>query len=109
MQEGKIMGFSKKTIYAALAIIVVAGVMFYAGAKYEKNKLSSLGVKKSSVNGSATPKTKKSKTPGAANTPDNTNTAPDNTTPQGVAPTQPGTPTTPSNTDTTGAPADSLN
>jgi hypothetical protein len=76
--------------------------MFYAGAKYEKNKLSSLGAKKSSVNGSATPKTKKSKTPGAA-------TAPDNTAPQGVAPTQGSTPTTPSNTNSTDTSDDSVN
>jgi len=40
--EGKIGGYQKKTLVAAAIAIVVAGAVFYAGAKYEKAKLAKL-------------------------------------------------------------------
>lgn len=45
-EEGKIWGYSKKTLTIGLMLVVVAGGMFYIGAKYEKNKLSNLGLLK---------------------------------------------------------------
>jgi hypothetical protein len=52
-EEGKIMGYDKKTLMIVASLIVVALVMFYAGAKYEKNKLSKLGLLKNSSSQSA--------------------------------------------------------
>lgn len=47
MEEGEtIWGYKKKTLAAGLMLLVVAGGMFYIGAKYEKNKLSKLGLLK---------------------------------------------------------------
>ena len=40
--EGKIMGYSKKTLAIVIALVLGAGIVFYAGAKYEKNKLMKL-------------------------------------------------------------------
>lgn len=45
-EEDMIWGYSKKTLTIGLMLIVVAGGMFYIGAKYEKNKLSKLGLLK---------------------------------------------------------------
>lgn len=45
-EEEKIWGYSKKTLTVGLMLVVVAGGMFYVGAKYEKNKLSNLGLLK---------------------------------------------------------------
>lgn len=44
MLEGKIMGYEKKTLVIAAIIIIGAAAVFYAGAKYEKHKLSALGL-----------------------------------------------------------------
>jgi hypothetical protein len=43
-EEGKIMGYDKKTLICIAVLVVVAGVMFYAGAKYEKSKLMKLNL-----------------------------------------------------------------
>jgi hypothetical protein len=65
--EGK-----NKLLAIALVLVVAAGI-FYAGAQYEKNKLSSLGLLKSSA-----PKTSNSSTKSKTNTqtanPQNTST-----------------------------------
>lgn len=45
-EEEKIWGYSRKTLVAGLILVIVAGGMFYIGAKYEKNKLSNLGLLK---------------------------------------------------------------
>ena len=59
-EEEKIMGYSKKTVRAVVVLVLVAGAMFYAGAKYEKSKLSKLGLLKSGADQSmAVKKTKK--------------------------------------------------
>ncbi|MFA7319782.1 MAG: hypothetical protein WC022_04275 [Parcubacteria group bacterium] len=42
--EGKIAGYEKKTLVIAAIVIIAAGAVFYAGAKYEKHKLSALGL-----------------------------------------------------------------
>ena len=42
--EGKVMGYEKKTLAIVIIIIIAAGAVFYAGAKYEKHKLSALGL-----------------------------------------------------------------
>jgi nitrite reductase (NO-forming) len=60
MEEDKIWGYSKKTLTTGLMVVVVAGGMFYAGAKYEKNKLSRLGLLKNGTEQVA--KQKKQKT-----------------------------------------------
>jgi len=44
--ESEFYGYKKKTLAATAILILVAAVMFYAGAKYEKNKLLSLGFAK---------------------------------------------------------------
>lgn len=59
-EEEKIWGYKKKTLTTGLMVLVVAGGMFYVGAKYEKNKLSKLGLLK---NGTEQVSTKKAKTP----------------------------------------------
>lgn len=46
VEEEKIWGYSKKTLKTGLMLVIVAGGMFYVGAKYEKNKLSKLGLLK---------------------------------------------------------------
>lgn len=58
----KIMGYNKKTLVTTLVLVLVAGVMFYAGAKYEKNKLSKLGLLKNGTSQSQATGTKKAKT-----------------------------------------------
>ncbi len=58
-EEEKIMGYSKKTVRAVVVLVLVAGAMFYAGAKYEKSKLSKLGLLKNGTEQVA--KTKKAK------------------------------------------------
>lgn len=45
-EEEKIWGYSRKTLVSGLILVIVAGGMFYVGAKYEKNKLSKLGLLK---------------------------------------------------------------
>jgi len=44
--EGELYGYKKKTLAGVVILILVAAVMFYAGAKYEKNKLLSMGFAK---------------------------------------------------------------
>lgn len=46
MEEEKILGYRKRTLIIGAILVVVAGGMFYTGAKYEKNKLSKLGLLK---------------------------------------------------------------
>ena len=67
--EGELYGYKKKTLAIVATIILVAGVMFYAGAKYEKKKLTALGILKCK-NAQQSTKTKKAKntTPPAGNT-----------------------------------------
>ena len=44
--EGKVCGYSKRMLVVIILLIFVSGIMFYAGAKYEKRKLLSLGFAK---------------------------------------------------------------
>jgi hypothetical protein len=57
--EGKVLGYNKKILAMIVALVIVAGGAFYIGSKYEKNKLSKLGLLKEATG--ATVKTKKSK------------------------------------------------
>lgn len=41
--EGKVYGYSKKTLAIIVLVVLVGGVMFYAGAKYEKKKVNLYG------------------------------------------------------------------
>lgn len=77
--EGAICGYNKKTLVVVTLLILVAGIMFYAGAKYEKKKLLSLGFSKCE-NGlpSATGKKKSKKQPAPI---DNTTPPTDSSTP----------------------------
>ena len=45
--KGKLAVNKKKTAVFILTAVVAAGIIFYAGAQYEKNKLTSLGLAKS--------------------------------------------------------------
>ncbi len=103
--EGKCCGYNKKTLAIIALVVLVAGVMFYAGAKYEKRKLTSLGLLKTSTTkkkvtnpaGDATTQTETTATTpsGNANT-TNTPTDPKATVPAST--TKPTTPiTTPNN------------
>ncbi|MCX6761241.1 MAG: hypothetical protein NTY33_00105 [Candidatus Moranbacteria bacterium] len=47
--EGKVYGYSKKTLALIVLVVLVGGVMFYAGAKYEKRKLTSMGLLKATA------------------------------------------------------------
>lgn len=60
--EGKIAGYNKKTVVIALVAIILAGVFFYAGAKYEKNKLISLKLMKNNAKDVCTPAVSKKTT-----------------------------------------------
>ncbi len=51
--EGEIAGYKKKTLFITAVIIILAGMFFYAGAKYEKHKLSSLDLLKDNSNSSS--------------------------------------------------------
>jgi hypothetical protein len=42
--EGNIVGYNKKILIITFSFLIVAGIFFYAGAKYEKYKLMSLGL-----------------------------------------------------------------
>lgn len=42
--KGKVIGYDKKILVLTGSLLIVAGVFFYAGAKYEKHKLSALGL-----------------------------------------------------------------
>ena len=50
--EGKFLGYEKKTLAVVGVVIIAALVAFYAGAKYEKHKLSALGLLSGSKNSS---------------------------------------------------------
>ena len=63
-EEEKIWGYSKKTLMTGFMLVVVAAGMFYAGAKYEKNKLSRLGLLKNGTEQAST--SKKAKAPAVA-------------------------------------------
>lgn len=60
-EDGKIWGYNKKTLTIGLILVVVAGGIFYIGAKYEKNKLSNLGLLKNGTEQAS--KEKKAKVP----------------------------------------------
>ena len=44
--EGKIFGYNKKMLAVLAATVLLFGIAFYVGAKYEKNKLFNLGLLK---------------------------------------------------------------
>lgn len=74
--EGKIVGYNKKMVVYATVIIIVSGLVFYAGAQYEKHKLASLGLAKSKSSSSANGNSakKSSKKNQSANSPVDSNT-----------------------------------
>jgi hypothetical protein len=45
----KICGYNKKTLICLIVLIVIAFGFFYAGAKYEKNKMAKLGLTKNAT------------------------------------------------------------
>jgi len=49
---GKILKYDKKTLIIVLVVIFLMGIAFYAGAKYEKSKLSKMGLLKDSATSS---------------------------------------------------------
>ncbi len=67
--EGKVLGYDKKIVAAVVYTLVIILVAFYAGAKYEKSKLTSLARQKSASSAPKQAGTKKAKT--AANQPEN--------------------------------------
>ena len=83
--EGKIYGYSKKTLAIIVLVLLVAGVMFYAGAKYEKRKLTSLGLLKTS--GSSNQKKKAPKPADTATPPQDGTTTPTAPSDQSTTPT----------------------
>jgi ribosomal protein S1 len=42
--KGKVCGYNKKTLVVVVVLLIIAGGAFCIGAKYEKNKLSKLGL-----------------------------------------------------------------
>lgn len=63
--EGKIAGYSKKTLAIVVALVIVAGAIFYIGAKYEKRKLANLPKNNKCVTGEVKQSKKKAKETGA--------------------------------------------
>ena len=61
-EEGMIAGYRKKTLMTVLIAVVLVGAAFYAGAKYEKNKLSRLGLLKNGTSETQVQGKKKGKT-----------------------------------------------
>lgn len=59
--EGKIGGYSKKSLAIALVVVIGAGIVFYAGAEYEKGKLSRLKSDTCSIDAGAAKIKKKKK------------------------------------------------
>ena len=47
--EGKIFGYDKKTLLIVAVVVILLGGSFYAGAKYEKSKLTKLGLLKNAT------------------------------------------------------------
>ena len=43
-EDGMVLGYKKKTLAMVAIVVLVVGAAFYAGAKYEKAKLSRLGL-----------------------------------------------------------------
>lgn len=60
-EEGTIAGYNKKTLVTVFVALFLVGIAFYGGAKYEKNKLSRLGLLKGAADQAQAPSTKKSK------------------------------------------------
>ncbi|GEM_PF-1910045 len=54
--EGKVLGYEKKTLAVIAIAVIGAAVFFYAGAKYEKHKLSALGLLANSKSSSSASK-----------------------------------------------------
>lgn len=59
--EGEVCGYRKKTLAAFIILLLVSGIMFYAGAKYEKRKLASLGLLKDKKTSNSEKKAKSKK------------------------------------------------
>lgn len=90
--------YDKKMIAIIVAAVVLAGASFYAGAKYEKNKLDRLGLLKGSKS-SSVKKAKNNPTTDKATTGDDNATTgnpsdatPGNTAPSAAAPSVPTAP-----------------
>jgi len=62
--EGKVAGYNKKTL-AIVVLVILAGVIFYAGTRYEKMRLSHLKGSSASVSNSAIKKNGSKKQPAA--------------------------------------------
>ena len=112
--EGKMMGYNKKTVVIAIVAVILAVVVFYAGAEYEKNKMIRLGLCKggSAQSSAAAGTIKKHKkkdlmTPGTGTTAPTQGTASGTDTTSSTAPSQPTNATAPatSNAPTAQTPA----
>ncbi len=81
--EGKVLGYDKKIVVGVAYTLILILVAFYAGAKYEKSKLTSLARQKTTNSASKQAGAKKNKTvvvpqetPDAQNTADANGAAP---------------------------------
>ncbi|NTU67176.1 MAG: hypothetical protein HGB08_04620 [Candidatus Moranbacteria bacterium] len=56
--EGKVFGYNKKVLIGVIYTLIIIGGAFFVGAKYEKNKLSRMGLLKNKTTVSKTKKDK---------------------------------------------------
>jgi len=100
--DGKILGYNKKVVLSGL-LIISAIIIFYAGAQYEKHKLTSMGLLSNGTCAATKPKTaKKSAAPANASQNATNSTTTDSNTTTNVTPGTSGTTTqtVPANTAT---------
>ena len=84
--EGKVAGYNKKTL-AIVVLVILAGVIFYAGTRYEKMRLSHLKNSPANVSNSTTKKSGSKKQ--SAVMPQQPNASVDNNTTSNNAPATP--------------------
>lgn len=61
--EGKMFGYNKKVLVGVIYTLIIIGGAFFVGAKYEKNKLSRMGLLKNKTTVSKTKKEKEKPKP----------------------------------------------
>ena len=99
--EGKLWGYNKKTLAIVAYTIIIIAVAFFAGSKYEKSKLKSMGLLKSGTT-SSTSKTKKAATDATATaSPENTNASANTNATNATGATKPNSANTNTNTTNT--------
>ena len=88
--DGKILGYNKKVVLSGV-LIILAIIIFYAGAQYEKHKLNAMGLLGNGTCAASKPKTKKPAAPTNTDQNPTTGTQTDNGTPGSTTPSAPGT------------------